>query len=1513
MISVLYVDDESALLEITKNGMERGGEFTVDTAISAREAIEKLKGSRYDALVADYLMPEMDGISLLKYLRPRCNGMPFILFTGNGGEEVAVEALNAGADFYVQKKGSPRAQVAELQTRIRSAVARRQSERALKQSEETFRSLVDQLDDTVFTVNEEGIFTYVSPGIRRFGHEPKDLTGRDFALLVSAEDIPSVARRLGEVRSGATPSFAFRIAGREGKVHSVRAVFRPRTDHGQFIGAAGQITGISCGETETINPGERDWEELFTYAPAAQLVLSPDGRVTGASRAGTVMLGSSPEEITGKNLADFFAPEEGARLLAWFAGTVGSGTTYKEQFVVRLSGDNPVIVSLAGAAIRGSKRETCRILVTLTDISGQERKDADLKAAISAAEAVVTGARDGILVCTPDRHVSRWNPTLEDITGISAPDAIGKPLEALLPFLGETGRDAVARACTGEIVATPDLRYEFPAVGKQGWLRAIFSPLRTTAGAITGAIGVVQEITARKKVLLKLGTDQRLYAIGAQAETDAGSLRELDRVLYETCRNAVDGDTLCMSWMGLFDQAAGILRPVAQAGTESDLPKEGYPVTREDPAACPACEAILAGSPRIVSDISTDPAAGSWKEEALRNGYRSLAALPFRFKGEVVGALTLCSREPYAFSSGNSDALVHLGSVLSSALDLLDKKTLQRRAGKGGRGSWERTRFLAGGIESAALPFAAVHADGSTGAVNPAFCSFLGYAEEELIRLPLLSVLSFQESEKDRFLQVLATQRPDRYGCTVKRKDGTPVPVEVILQAVPDETGGQPCVGIFLVDVSEKEQKADSLEKERSKYRTIVEETVAAVVVATPDGDILYANPAACSLLGRTGREISLLGGKGLTGDGDPRFVELARLCGESGRAAGEMRLLRGDGTGLDVYAEAKKFPKQNGRPALILVFRDITAEKKTADVRLQEQETPFALLESLPFPVRLTENEDDCAYFNRAWYAFTGRTPEQERGSGWEESVFPGDRDRYRRTPGTASDPGTPVVSEYRLMHHSGEYRRVRETCIPGAVRDRTLCIITDIHEARQAEESCRYLENLYRAVIETAGEAILLIGDRILDGNDAAARLSGCTRAELAGQEPFLYSPRDQPDGRVSVKAVQQYLAAARSGMHQEFLWTFGRDGGPFREGQVTLVPVNGANGQLILAVIADKTDLGRAFRENQRLSIFSELNPYPVIDVGADRVIVYANPATLSVLSDLGLPANAETFLPADFDFIALDLKKEPGKTAERVVQIKERSFYETICIPPGQDTFRIYTYDITERVQATAALEYANHKLGILTSITRHDIQNKLTGVMGYLDLLRGSLRDPLLLGFLDKAEASAEAIRHHIEFTRDYESLGGTAPAWQDLGPILADIRSHLDAGTIAFEDPGKGFSVFADPMFAKVLYNLVDNSLRHGVHVRSIRVNAMPDESGGCTLTYEDDGVGVPQDKKEVIFERGFTTSSGPKKTSGLGLFLVRDILSITGIMIKETGVPGSGTRFEMSIPPGKWRTGPAG
>lgn len=132
---VLYVDDEPDLLEIGKIFLEANGDFAVDTLTSARQALARLKDEKYDAIVSDYQMPDIDGITFLKELKASGSTTPFIIFTGRGREEVVIEALNNGADFYIQKGGDPASQFAELSNKIRYAVSRKHFEEALGVSE----------------------------------------------------------------------------------------------------------------------------------------------------------------------------------------------------------------------------------------------------------------------------------------------------------------------------------------------------------------------------------------------------------------------------------------------------------------------------------------------------------------------------------------------------------------------------------------------------------------------------------------------------------------------------------------------------------------------------------------------------------------------------------------------------------------------------------------------------------------------------------------------------------------------------------------------------------------------------------------------------------------------------------------------------------------------------------------------------------------------------------------------------------------------------------------------------------------------------------------------------------------------------------------------------------------------------------------------------------------------------------------------------------------------------------
>ena len=127
MISVLYVDDD-AMLDVAKPLLEKHNDFFVDTEKTVKGAIEKIRSGKYETVVSDYELPELNGIEFLKTLRNSGSTVPFIIFTGRGREEVAIEALNNGADFYLQKGGPPLVLFSELSSKIRELVERRRIE-----------------------------------------------------------------------------------------------------------------------------------------------------------------------------------------------------------------------------------------------------------------------------------------------------------------------------------------------------------------------------------------------------------------------------------------------------------------------------------------------------------------------------------------------------------------------------------------------------------------------------------------------------------------------------------------------------------------------------------------------------------------------------------------------------------------------------------------------------------------------------------------------------------------------------------------------------------------------------------------------------------------------------------------------------------------------------------------------------------------------------------------------------------------------------------------------------------------------------------------------------------------------------------------------------------------------------------------------------------------------------------------------------------------------------------------
>lgn len=215
---------------------------------------------------------------------------------------------------------------------------------------------------------------------------------------------------------------------------------------------------------------------------------------------------------------------------------------------------------------------------------------------------------------------------------------------------------------------------------------------------------------------------------------------------------------------------------------------------------------------------------------------------------------------------------------------------------------------------------------------------------------------------------------------------------------------------------------------------------------------------------------------------------------------------------------------------------------------------------------------------------------------------------------------------------------------------------------------------------------------------------------------------------------------------------------------------------------------------------------------------------------------------------------------------------------------------------------SAYETANKKLNLLSGITRHDIKNQLLVLLGFLGLSRLKATDPEIISYIEREEAAALTIQRQIDFTKSYEEIGIRAPQWQDIRALALAMQARAIQDGITVSVTIEHIEVFADPLLEKVFENLIDNSLRHGERVRNIAFFTLPYGLEYLAIVYKDDGVGVHEEDKDRIFEKGFG------KNTGLGLFLSREILSITGITIKESGEYGRGARFEILVPKGRYR-----
>ncbi len=386
-IRVLHVDDEVYLLKVAKQLLELAGPFQVDMALSVEEALDKMGKVAYDAIVSDYQLPGKNGLEFLKELREAGKTVPFVILTAKGMEDVAVEALNLGADHFVRKETNPEIMFSELAHDIINAVERKRAYLAAWLRQEQLKAVLDSSPNAILITDLEGGIVECNQEtlrLTRFASK-EEVIGKEVLELVDERDRARVSESLKLVlERGTVKNVEFDLLTRYGKglvgELSVSAIQDSVGNPTSLLLIISDITERKHADnkltqySKRLEENQRFLENIFAAFPDAVTVCDLDGNIIKCNQATLDLHGySSRNELIGVNLSALVLQRdfERARDDVEKAKACGSVMNVGYALLKRDGNEFPAEVSLG--AIMDASRNSLGLVVITKDITDRKR------------------------------------------------------------------------------------------------------------------------------------------------------------------------------------------------------------------------------------------------------------------------------------------------------------------------------------------------------------------------------------------------------------------------------------------------------------------------------------------------------------------------------------------------------------------------------------------------------------------------------------------------------------------------------------------------------------------------------------------------------------------------------------------------------------------------------------------------------------------------------------------------------------------------------------------------------------------------------------------------------------------------------------------------------------------------------------------------------------------------------------------------------------------------------------
>ena len=1445
MISLLYVDDEQMLLDLCKIFLERTGEFQVQTESSVLKALNLVSVQAFDAIISDYQMPEMDGIEFLKRVRSSGSSIPFIIFTGRGREEVAIAALKEGADFYLQKGGDPITQFAELTNQIRQIVRQRKAETAVRENEQKYHTLFESANDAIFLMDGEKIIDCNKRAEEIYGRSREDLIGSS-PIIFSPPYQPD-----------GSPSHDAGITRINAAIAGFPQLFEWRHKR---------------GETEYFD---------------AEVSLN---RMNLADR--NILLGIIRDITTRKNY-EIELQRKNEELAASYEEILSTEEELKEQYQ---------IIAHSERILRESEEKLTSVLASIDDL-------------------VFTLDPDGIFQnIFRQSHADYYIPP-EEFLGRSYREVLPPDLADLLGNALKTLKE------TG---ITQQITYSLPSPTGKKHYSARISRRLDADGELAGVTLVARDTTSQK------WTEEALIE----------STAKLNAILQgsPTPQFVMDLNHQVIHWNIALEQYSGI-KAEEVLGT-SDQWKAFYPEKRpcmadllldnDINAISRWYEGKFTKSPLIPDAYNATDFFPNMKENGV---WLSFTATLIRDQeGTVIGALEtledITDEKRYILALAESESRYR--GVIDNLQDIYYRSDLQGRL------------IMA----------------------SPSMLTLFGYDTlDQCLGTNIDETFYANPADRIQFLDAISkTGSVNNYLVYLKHRDGTPIPVSTNSHIYYDAEGKPAGVEGTFRDITRQLEIEEKIRRSEAILNAVVQESPVPLFVINRNHQVMYWNKALEKYSGITADEVSGTSSqwRAFYPDERPCMVDLLIDENISGirewykQKYAPSALIDGAYEAVDffphvgeggcwLYFTAAPIRDSEGHViGGVEILQDITQQKKAEEEIISMTRFQESIIMNANVWLMVLDIHGNILIWNHAAEEISGYRYEEVAGESWVwKALYPDASYRH-----TITSTISRIITENRYLQDfetriktkSGEEKEILWNTRsindkPDSPR-RFVAIGVDITQKIQAEKALHESEATLQEIVNGSPIPQFVIDQhhRVIYWNKALEKYSRIPAKEIIGTNQQWRAFYSEKRPCIVDLIVDDDVATLKSMYPEHYERSSLIDGGyqavdffPLmgNEGSwlfFTAAPIRDENGRLLgaLETLEDiterkKAELALMESEEQFRTLFTNANDAIFLHSISDN----GQPGTFIEVNDTAcrrLGYSRDELLTMSPPDIESDEMKWMDKEYITILQSRGHATYETEHLThdnekiPIEISAHVYEFkgekmvlsiarDISERKRFEFAIQNTNKKLNLLSSITRHDILNQLTILMGYLDLSEEIADNTQLLDFISQEKKSAETITRQILFTRDYQTVGIQSPQWQNLKETIEKAAILLDTRAISLHVEVDEIEVFADPLLEKVFFNLIDNSLRYGKNLKLISITPEYTDAD-LILIYSDDGGGIPPEEKENIFIRKYFSNTG------FGLFLSREILSITGLSIQETGVFGSGARFEILIPKGSYRSG---